>query len=205
MAKGIDVDQDVTDYAGAIKRAGYDFVGRYLPYSTKSDPLTGSEAAHLSRQGLSVYSFWESGFPTAPDYFTWGQAAHDASLAFKGAKWVGMPSGHPSFFTVDYDADPQDVKEYFQALHTSPYHQSGYAVGVYASDAVCRAISEWGYASYFCVAYSNGGWRGSDNPIDFGGSRQGAEVKNFLGFGLDVDLQESSGNYTGWRIAQSGA
>ncbi len=186
MPLGIDANQNLTSYAGAIKAAGNDLVGRYLPWSTKDDPLYVPEANHLISQGLSILSLYESGYPTTDAYFTVSQGGIDAMKSGYGAKLLNQPKTAPVFFTVDYDADPQVVLPYFQAIHISQFHEV-WPVGVYGSDAVCRAISEAGYASYFYVAYSNGGWQGSDNPFEGAQLRQGPEDKSYLGYPLDID------------------
>ena len=118
-------------------------------------------------------------------------ADKQAVIAGKAFVSLNVPKTVPAFFAIDYDADPQIVLPYFKELHYSPFRRGlgigqGWRIGVYGGDAVCRAIAEAGYASYFWVAYSGRppGWAGGDNPFEGACIRQS---NPFTLCGLDVD------------------
>lgn len=201
MSKGIDVNQNVTDYAGLIKRAGIDFVGRYLPFTTKKDPLTRAEALHLSDQGLHIVSIYENSTPTHDGYFKLYQANLDVSRAHVAINNLGQPNTSPVYFAVDYDAKPDGVMAYFKVLHDSEFHKLGYPIGVYGSGAVCKALLEAGYVTHTWLSQSDA----HTGTTEFAKSNrwnihQREEVTNWHGTGLDVDLNISQGNGGGWQL-----
>lgn len=199
MTRGIDTDQSVIGCSSQIKKEGFDFVFRYVPFGSKTYPVTTPEIVNCHASGLGVGFIVENGFPTDATYFTPGMATAQAVIANKAFVSLNVPTNIPAFFAIDYDANPQVVLGYFSELHFSQFHKRGWPIGVYASDAVCRAISEAGYASYFWVAFSNGGWAGSDNPFVPANIRQS---NPFTLCGLDVDGDIAiDGDYGAWLPA----
>ena len=198
--KGIDANRNLTDLAGAIKIAGFSFVCRYLPHSTKDDPLTRAEAQHLSDMGLSIVSLFESGYPTTAAYFTYEQGIADAASALEGALEVGQSMTKPVFFCVDYDADPADIMTYFHAIHVSPLHAI-YLPAVYGGSDVCRALVDNGLAHYAMLCQSTG-FRAERGVYEDWNLKQGPQ--QFITFGgerVDVDTQVSRGDDFGqWTL-----
>ena len=198
MAKGLDANQDMTDWAGQLVQEGFGFVGRYINHG-KSQPLTTSEAQHLSTEGLYLVSIYEKGSPTEAAYFTIQRGAQDGNAAVQAAKATGQPTGTPIYFAVDYDADRCDLNticDYFKNVFTT-VRGAGYFVGVYGSGMVCKTLTEQGWVHYTWLAQSRG-WAGYDDWHDSASIVQGAET---TWHGIDVDLDTSSGDAGGWQVA----
>ncbi len=102
------------DYAAArpggaaIRAAGYDFVVRYLSDGGPSLPgklLTPAEANDLRAHGVSIVSNWETWADRMLDGYDAG--AHDARLALAQVLRCGGRRDRPIYFSVDFDATPQ--------------------------------------------------------------------------------------------------
>lgn len=159
MSKGFDCTSDLTPYGQAIKDAGYSFCARYY-YSGISHAkvkLSRAEALHLSGMGIYLVSVFEDN-PTSAGYFSEQRGMDDGRHAFGyAAIGVQQPQGTPIYFTVDYDATPQDltatIVPYFRSVRES---RGSYLVGVYGSGLVCRTLKELGLVSYSWLAQSTG-------------------------------------------------
>lgn len=206
MSKGIDCDVDVTNYAGALVRAGYTFVLRYIN-SSKAQPLTLGEAAHCSQQGLYIGSLFENGFPTSDAYFTTQQALSDVLDAANAVRVSRQPVKCPVYFAVDYDALATEVMDYFNVLHDSDFHANiGYPIGVYGSGDVCRALLEAGLVSYTYLAYPLG-WSGTADLLASGlwNIHQTSNDSTLFDGALSVDEAESAGNSGCWQVPPTAA
>jgi len=202
VAKGCDVNADVSAVLGAFKAEGVEWVGRYYGVS-KHVPLRHSEAAAVSAAGLWLVSIFESGWPTSVAYFTFQQGASDARDACREAQVTGQPIGTPIYATVDFDAPfeaggPVDL--YFEGWRSAMLALGGgdlpYMVGVYGSGDVCAALVARGLAHYGWLAQACG-WSGSDTYTGWS-IKQGPTVTVA---GLAVDLDESNGAAGGWKVA----
>jgi hypothetical protein len=91
--------------ASALRKAGAEFVCRYLSHDTTGKNLTAAEARELSEAGLWLVVVWESTASRALSGRDGGAA--DARDAASQAKACGMPADRPIYFAVDFDATPE--------------------------------------------------------------------------------------------------
>jgi hypothetical protein len=116
------------DYAGGrpsgadIAAAGYSFVCRYM--SNGGDELPGKlllpqEVADLHTNGISIVLNWETTGTTALGGFDAG--VQDALGAVQTGITIGSPIGSVVYFSVDFDATPQDqaaINDYFRGVNS---------------------------------------------------------------------------------------
>ena len=190
MSKGLDADTVLTDYAGCIVAAGFEFVGRYYKN------LLPEEAQHLSQQGLYILSIYETN-PTEYAYFSQAQGTHDAQRALQYAQGLNQPHGSSIAFTVDYDASPEEasgsITDYFRAIHSLVYPT--YEVMAYANGTTLDALLNAGVIERTWLPGATG-WSGS---ADF----QNADIVQSNGHtvcGVGVDLDTSTGDSGGWKL-----
>jgi hypothetical protein len=202
VAKGIDVDSNVSGVLAQLKADGVEFVARYFGPS-KSDPLTAAEAKAISDAGLWVVSLFESGFPTSLDYFTYEQGAADAHAAYAEARAAGQPFGTPIYFCVDFDA-PSDsggpVDLYWEGLRSALFRIGGsilpYQPCVYGSGLICRTLIARGFAHRGWLAQASG-W--AESSTFMGWSIRQLESTTLAGLDVDRDESAASGG-NGWRL-----
>lgn len=190
--RGVDANTVLTNYAGCLAGAGIRFAGRY--YKDSDTCLTKPEAEALSRAGLWIVSIWEHGFPTQVGYFGRSRGLQDGHVSAIRALDAGQPQGTAIYYTVDYDADANDLPEIGQYFRAIGGIGSGYAVGVYGSGLVCNHLRATGLAEKSWLAAPLG-WRGSE--YDGWDIRQTAVDRRLCG--VSVDLDESRGDGGGWR------
>lgn len=186
MAKGIDCAAPLTKKtAAAIKKAGYEFAGRYLVPAVGTlagKALSQREAKAVTDAGLRLLTVWE----TTADRVKGGAAAgtSDGKRALKCARDIGMPAHGIIYFAVDYDAQPADMPTIEAYLRAARAQTAEYEIGVYgaykvieymAARDVCR-----GY--WQCVGWSGG--RVSDHHNVYQ-AQWGAAVA-----GVSVDINE---------------
>jgi len=99
--------------AGAMKRAGYEFVIRYLSRDRSKD-LWPAERDQLLRAGLKLGLVWETTAARATEGYAAG--LRDAKEAYPRAWDLGMPKHRPVFFAVDVDASGPQVRPYFEGV-----------------------------------------------------------------------------------------
>lgn len=193
MTKGIDSNTVLTGYAASLVAAGIQFAGRY--YKSIANGLSRSEAEVLSKSGIWIVSICEIGYPTQPGYFSqaMGQANghHSVGMAID----AGQPEGTAIYYTVDYDAPPEDlprIEAYFRGVAEARH---GYVVGVYGSGLVCSHIRQLGLAEKSWLAAPLG-WRGSQ----YSGWDIRQTTNDTILCGVRVDLDESKGDAGGWKI-----
>jgi hypothetical protein len=134
-----------------IKSSGYSGVMRYL----STDPaknLQPAERDALLAAGLSIGLVWETYANRAAAGFSAGAA--DAKGAEAQASTLGLPAGLPIFYAVDFAADPNVVKPYFDGVRSVATRP----VGIYGSLSVVDAALAGGWAAYAwqACAWSNG-------------------------------------------------
>lgn len=160
MAKGIDCASPLDGKTAAeIKKAGYDFAGRYLvpPVGTLEwKALTRGEAEAVTGAGLNLLTVWET---TADRVKGGAQAgAADGKQALECARAVGMPDRGIIYFAVDFDAGEADMPTIEAYLRAARANTETHDVGVYgpykvveymATRKVCKAYWQ-------CIGWSDG-------------------------------------------------
>lgn len=113
---GVDFSWDRPSPEG-LRSAGYTFAVRYLSYSTTGKNLTAVEASALIAAGVDVVANWENAAGDALEGRARG--ASDADEAQRQADVAGMPAGRPIYFSVDFDATPEQqtaIDDYFDGV-----------------------------------------------------------------------------------------
>ena len=162
--------------AQALKRAEFDYVGRYLTGNVgdgsggvKSKALTREELGHIFDAGLKIFPIYEDG-GFALDYFNADQGSSDAQAAMSKALELGIPKGTMIFFAVDFDALDVDITNnvlpYFEAVkHGFDVNFDNqipqYRIGVYGPRNVCTQVCNAGYAELSYAADMSTGWSGN--------------------------------------------
>jgi hypothetical protein len=204
MPNGIDLATDAGRVIDAIRGANLDFVARYYRSPTSRWPaLSASEARLLSSSGLNVVAIWESASDHA-SYFSRLSGVDDSTSAYHQAQAIGQPARSAIYFAVDFDALETDIvgpiNQYFRGIADGFAAAGGetpdYAVGVYGSGAVCRALTQAGLADYSWLAMSRG-WAGSRAFTDWN-IKQGTALSSLP---FDHDSDEAADDYGGFRVA----
>ncbi len=207
MAKGLDINRNCAAIAAELVADGYEFIGRYYKTTHGSHPLTYEEARALTDAGLSIVALWENGFPTSRGYFSYGKGVHDGVAAYHMALTEArQPAGTPIYFTVDYDAAPEDItggiSDYFHGVrngfHTIGRGAAAYAIGVYGSGAVCGHLLDHAPAVTYAWLSLSTGWRGSAGFTRWN-IRQHTAPNNTV-HGVPADLDESAGHGGGFKV-----
>lgn len=194
---GLDCASPVTAALPALKRAGYQWVGRYYSRSPAKN-LTRVEAVAIAAAGLRVVTVWEARGDQASS-FSRSQGSADGGAALAQAHACGQPLGTPIYFAVDFDASPQELDEigaYFSAARAALVRQ--YLIGVYGSGIVCQMLLNGGEVDRAWLGGAMG-WRGSR---DFLASnrwqiRQHPPVAG-PGVPFQIDQNETQGDFGGW-------
>jgi hypothetical protein len=145
----------------ALKAAGKHFAVRYGGPGSASKQITKSEYAALKAAGIEVVANAEgaaAGFKGTAAGKSW---AADAEAYFKS---VGMPSGRPIYFSVDWDADSGDWSAIDAALRGAASVIGAGCVGVYGSYDVMQHCHSAGTAKWFWQTYA---WSGGKAPSSF--------------------------------------
>ncbi|WP_433336097.1 DUF1906 domain-containing protein [Spirillospora sp. CA-294931] len=144
--------------AEALKKAGVQFVCRYLSDDTTGKNLTRAEAEELSAAGLWLIVVWES----AADRALTGRAggvsdAHEAALQ---AQALGMPADRPIYFAVDFDATSAQQPTINSYLDGAASVIGRRRVGLYAGYGPTKRTLDDGKAiwSWQTYAWSSGQW-----------------------------------------------
>lgn len=155
-----DTAANCTRRTAAIKKAGYDTVGRYLSSDTRpnSKNITPKEAKALADAGIKLFLVWETYGGTHSELNASLGSLH-AKQAAKQAKAVGAPNGVTIYFAVD--SNPQGavftrMLEYFKAIKAS---NIPFKIGVYGPGKVCGALLDKGYVDRAWLANAKG-WSG---------------------------------------------
>lgn len=180
---GIDCATKLTSAsAQALKQAGVEVVGRYLGRNLWNG-LTLDEVKAIQGAGLALFLILELS-PTKAAYFSYAKGVSDAQFALAEAEYLGAPKGIAIYFTVDYEAQPQDmaaINEYLHGVHS--ILTGKYLVGIYGSYAVMIATKGASYPPdrYFqTLAWSYG--KKAPNHI-----YQATNGTELAGINVDVD------------------
>lgn len=160
MTRGIDCARPLDGKTAlAIKRAGYDFAGRYLVPAVGTlawKALTKTEAEVITGAGLRLLTVWE----TTADRVKGGAAAgtSDGKRALQCAVDIGMPTSGIIYFAVDYDATAADMPIVEAYLRAARAQTGDYEIGVYGSYKVIEymAARDVCKAYWQCVGWSGG-------------------------------------------------
>lgn len=160
---GLDANHDVSNYAAALKKKGFDFVIRYYSHNTEKN-LSLPDAVALSRAGLQIGAVWET-TGTHASFFNLAQGLADGAAAYALAKQkIGQPDGSAIYFAVDYDASANDIvnpiSDYFRgiqkAFQAASVDQPSYKVGVYGSGDCCDSLLKNHLAQLSWLSQSTG-------------------------------------------------
>ncbi|MFC9893573.1 DUF1906 domain-containing protein [Nocardia sp. NPDC127579] len=154
------------DYAGgrpggaAIRAAGFDFVVRYLSAGGPSLPgklLTPAEADDLRAHGVSIAANWETWADRMLDGYDAG--ARDAEAGLAQVLRCGGRADRPIYFSVDFDATPQQqapIEAYLAGAATVLGRAN---VGIYGGYWPLRRALDSGHASW---AWQTEAWSGGN-------------------------------------------
>ncbi|WP_353949269.1 glycoside hydrolase domain-containing protein [Sporolactobacillus sp. Y61] len=197
MMSGIDCATKLTEQsARRLKSQGVDAVGRYIGPAESWKTITRGEAEAIQRAGCRIFSIWETR-PTRRAYFTEEQGKKDAEKAARYAGQIGQPEASPIFFTVDYDAAPDDfgvIRAYFQAIRS---RSQKYRIGIYGSFRMIEDLRGKGLADFYYQTYA---W-------SFGHESRHADIyqyqNNRMLAGIPVDLDRIRNPSAVWGPARS--
>ena len=145
----------------AIRAAGFDFCMRYVPYEGAGGKgLTVDELTDLRTNGLAVGLVFESTGGRMLDGSEAGQS--DAKVAQTAAAELGFPDTTAIYFTVDFDAQPNQYDSIDAYLAGAASVLGPARVGVYGSYAVIEHCHEAGTATWFWQTYGWSGGKRSD-------------------------------------------
>jgi hypothetical protein len=179
----------VAEKSAEIAGAGVKAVGMYyFTGPSFKTLLTRAIAAALAGHGVSVFSFWECGYPTHSEYFNAAHGSANGLSATLLALEAGQPASTPVYLTVDYDAVEADlarIADYFTAARFA-LRADGYSAGVYGNGLVCRHLKALGLVSHTCLSCSRGfagyqDWKGHADIVQ-------AVPTTFLGMDIDPDV-----------------
>lgn len=154
MVKMIDCASTITASAAAsLKAAGVEAVGRYIGAASSWKTVKAAEYETIEKAGLKFVPIYETN-PTYAGYFSYDRGVNDSQAAEKAARALGIPSGLPIFFTVDYDmtavAFPK-LREYLTAIKET---LTSYKLGLYGSYSVIEFAESTGLVSHFFQTYA---------------------------------------------------
>lgn len=158
MAEGVDYSW-ARPGGATLKAAGKSFAVRYVyPDGQGGKGLDASELGDLQAHGIEVPVVYESYAARAKEGRAAGQA--DARTAQKELESLGLPTGMPIYFAVDYDAPESDQGVIDEYLRGAADVIGADRVGVYAGYWVVKRCSEnesakWLWQTY---AWSGGNW-----------------------------------------------
>jgi hypothetical protein len=182
--QGLDYSWGRPSSPEALRAAGYAFVARYLSYDTTGKNLTAGEAQGLFAAGIDVVANWEAGAEDALQGQSEGVS--EAEEAQTLAAGCGMPPDRPIYFSVDFDATPDQlaaIESYFDGVASvlGPGR-----VGAYGSYYVIQSLFDdgkiqWGWQT---TAWSGGQW----DP-----RAQLQQIENCISVaGVSADLDQST-------------
>ena len=141
-----------------LKAAGKHFAVRYLyPDGQGGKGLDASELSDLTANGVEVPVVYESYAARAKEGRAAGQA--DAKTAQAALVALGMPSGMPIYFAVDYDAPESDQGVIDEYLRGCADVIGVDRVGVYGGYWVIKRCHENGTAKWLWQTYA---WSGGN-------------------------------------------
>lgn len=210
------------DYAGGrisgavIKRAGYDFVCRYLSDGGPDLPgklLLPGEARDLLANGVDIVSNWETTADRMLAGYDAGQM--DAQRALNQVLTCGGRRDRPIYFSCDIDASPSQQGAIDDYLRGAAWVLGIENVGVYGGYWVVKRCFDNGTVRWGWQTSAWSGW-----PVNREGrahiyqdfNRPGGMYVNVGGVQCDYDeaLQQDFGQWThystgGWLMALNDA
>jgi len=196
MREIIDVDSDVSDFAGRLAAAGVKTVIRYYNNNnTSSHPsklLKQPELNALHDAGLSVAVVFEQRGGATGDIndLTKETGARDAQRALDLATGLRQPEGSAIYFAVDFDfinsSDLQQITDYFREVRRVLSRK--YLVGVYGSGKVGRHLKteiDPPLVDHIWLSASTG----------FAGTEQALREGNFTLFQRDFEKRSLIGGF----------
>jgi hypothetical protein len=185
---GLDINSRCTpEDAQKLKDSAYQFLGRYYSRTThiEGKKLTRQEALDVCGAGLQLVAVYEDG-PTSYAYFSAARGTADAQGAMQQAADVGQPEQTAIYFTVDYDAEAEEITgeitNYFKAVNAAIGDK--FIVGVYGSGATCQAMLSAGLAKLAWLSCSQS-WSGTKTFANW--SIKQDNPKTILGMDADPD------------------
>jgi len=141
----------------SIRASGFAFVARYLSHESGKN-LSAGEAQSLIAAGLTIVCNWEDSATNSLDGY--GQGVADAQAAAAEAVSVGQPTDRPIYFSVDFDAQPDQlgtIEAYFEGVASViGIGRTGVYGGHYIVDSLFNdGKVKWGWQTY---AWSYGSW-----------------------------------------------
>ncbi len=198
--RGLDTTENLTYQINYLTDKKIDFVGRYVNLSSAWKRLGTLEAEKLSSAGISIFPIFELN-PTSGDYFSRERGVRDYDESLASIAAYKIPSSAVMFYTVDYDAPPEDIPkiiDYFSAIVESARlrRANGYdypGVGAYGSGYVLGEIlARWPVITWLSMS---SGWRGYEDW------RSHADVLQSVGdsssFDFDYDISDKNYGYGG--------
>lgn len=186
MGQGVDI-LDAVKSPTDVKNAGYGFIGRY------PSTLSTTEVKDISDAGLYIVSIKEGG-GSSKSTTTYANGQTDGQNAESAYKSLGMPSGSPIYFAIDWtgtSADNQTILDYFEGIVAG---MTGYyKIGMYGENEFCQYI----YDNYSEVTYFWGTAGFSPSPLSFMALWQYTTQTTIDGQVFDTD--ESNGDAGGWQ------
>lgn len=158
LAEGVDYSW-ARPSGAVLKSVGKSFAVRYLyPDGQGGKGLDPSELADLQAHGVEVPVVYEGYAARAKEGRAAGAA--DAKTAQAALEAVGLPTGMPIYFAVDYDAPESDQPAIDEYLRGCADVIGADRVGVYASFYVVKRCAQNGSAKWFwqTYAWSGGQW-----------------------------------------------
>lgn len=182
----------------AIAAAGKKFAVRYLyPDGQGGKGLDASELQDLQAHGIEVPVVYESYAARAKEGRAAGHA--DARTAQAALQAVGLPTGMPIYFAVDYDAPEGDQGIIDKYLRGAADVIGADRVGVYAGYWVVKRCKENGTAKWLWQTYA---WSGGNvlDGIHLYQYRNGQDLNGAVDF--NKSLQENYGQPSKFGGAQ---
>lgn len=188
MAEGVDYSW-ARPGGATLKAAGKAFAVRYLyPDGQGGKGLDASELSDLRNNGIEVPVVYESYAARAKEGRAAGAA--DAKIAQAQLEALGMPTGMPIYFAVDYDAPEGDQAALDEYLRGAADVIGADRVGVYAGYWIIKRCKENGSAKWLWQTYA---WSGGNiHPdIHLYQYRNGQELNGAVDF--NRSLQDNYG------------
>lgn len=157
MIKGLDYSW-ARPTGAVIKRAGFNFVVRYIPYPGNGGKgLTAAERDDLRANGLDIAMVFESFANRALQGHAAGAA--DATASKQQMAALGFPASTPVYFAVDFDAAEAQQPEIDDYLRGAASVLGPDRVGVYAGYWIVKRCHENGTAKWLWQTYA---WSGGN-------------------------------------------
>lgn len=184
MPEILDTNRNTFGRYDALKAAGVKTVIRYIAAGLEREEkvIKPGEARGIADAGLRLGLVYEIG--GKPSGATVGQ--RDGAYSCKYAATVGATPGAIIWYTVDYDAGPDEypgVKAAFQAFKAAL--GSDYRVGAYASGYICDRLTADGLIAARWLTDSMG-FRGSRDSAAAGRYELKQALPHIIA-GLDTD------------------